>query len=203
MAGTCSTLLINSAWILFECFPLVPKLAKVSKFFNIEGSSAAALMSLTAISAICCTLCGEKKPHANKLRSSKAKAEVTSLFSSIPSLDLFNLCRRPPRVVSSAARIPCSNGWVFLKKNLQTGGKFKPKSSQFFQSVSRKHKLIYVSFFIKIGQWSTKNKTFWNSWWLQHWILAWAGSLPTIFLLQKPAASIALIQNEAVIWVSI
>jgi hypothetical protein len=47
-----------------------------------------------------------------------------------------------------------------LKKNLQTGGKFKPKSSQFFQSVSRKHKLIYVSFFIKIGQWSTKKKRF-------------------------------------------
>lgn len=45
---------------------------------------------------------------------------------------------------------------IFEKKNLQTGGKFKPKSSQFFQSVSRKHKLIYVSFFIKIGQWSTK-----------------------------------------------
>jgi hypothetical protein len=161
------------------------------------------LMSLTAISAICCTLCGEKNPMqtSSEVARLRQRSRHCSLlyFHWTSSISVVG----HPGVVSSAARIPCSNGWVFLKKNLQTGGKFKPKSSQFFQSVSRKHKLIYVSFFIKIGQWSTKNKTFWNSWWLQHWILAWAGSLPTIFLLQKPAASIALIQNEAVIWVSI
>ena len=60
-----------------------------------------------------------------------------------------------PGVVSSAARTPCSNGWIFVKEKMLTWGKFKLRSSQLFESVSRKHKLIYVSFFIKIGQWST------------------------------------------------
>ena len=56
---------------------------------------------------------GWKKPHANKFRSSKANAEVTSCAFSVTWLDLFNLCCRPPRgLFFGRGDSIYSNGWV-------------------------------------------------------------------------------------------